>query len=61
MLAMKIYLWSHFGLAFAVAATGLRRYVRRDAFALFGDDVLRLLLAFMVLGGAAVVFVQQAG
>jgi hypothetical protein len=58
MLATKVYLWSHAALVLAVAGVGLRRYLRRDALAMFGDDVLRILVAFMLLGGGAVLAVR---
>lgn len=58
MLATKVYLWSHIALVLAVAGVGLRRHLRRDGLTMFGDDVLWVLVAFMLLGGGAVLAVQ---
>lgn len=54
MLATQVYLWSHAVLFAAVLLLGIRRLYRRETLSQFGEDVLYLLLVFVLAGGGAV-------
>ncbi len=54
MLAAKLYLWSHIALLGGAAASATLRILRRDPLVLFGNDLMYLLLAFMLIGGGLV-------
>lgn len=51
---LQVYLWCHLALVAVLVALGVRRLLRRDPLILFSEDMLHVLIAFILLGGGAV-------